>query len=266
MHNSASTILAAIDEFGSKKYLMNIGPRKGVLMCNLITELKPNLMIELGGYIGYSAILFGDAIKKNGGQRYISIECNAEYAKVSRQLVELAGLSDVVKIEVGVSDGILRELAASEERAQKIDLLFIDHYKPAYTHDLKLCEELGLVGPGSTVAADNVIHPGAPEYLAYVRRSVEEKRQLAGDGRSEDAATEHPSNKNWYLKGEQKPAETLTTCVMGNSNLIYDSELIMSYEPNGIPVCAAGVPNVRSLLTFRRMVSRSRGVSANSMG
>lgn len=49
------------------------------------------------------------------------------------------------------------------------------------------------------VAADNVIPPGAPEYLAYVRRSVEEDRQLAADGHSEDVATEHPNNKNWYL-------------------------------------------------------------------
>lgn len=239
MRNSPATILAAIDEFGSEKYFMNIGPRKGILMCNLIAELKPKLMVELGGYIGYSAILLGDAIKKNGGQRYISIECNAEYARISRQLVELAGLSDVVRIRVGVSDGILRELAASEAQGQKVDLLFIDHYKPAYTHDLKLCEELRLVRAGSTVAADNVIHPGAPEYLAYVRRSVEEKRRLADGNRSKDVATEHPSNKNWYLKGERKPVKTLTTHVVGNPNLIFDSELVMSYEPNGIPVCVA---------------------------
>ena len=38
---------------------------------------------------------------------------------------------------------------------RRIDLLFLDHYKPAYTRDLKLCEELGLVAQGSIYVADN---------------------------------------------------------------------------------------------------------------
>jgi catechol O-methyltransferase len=39
-------------------------------------------------------------------------------------------------------------------------MMFLDHYKPAYTTDLKLCEELGLIHKGTVLAADNVIKPG----------------------------------------------------------------------------------------------------------
>lgn len=120
MPKSPSTILAAIDEFDSKKYLMNIGPRKSVMMINFIAELKLTVMVEPSGYIGYSAILFGDAINTNGSQRYVSIKCNAEFAQISRQLVELAGLSHVVTIEVGVSDDILGELTATSQARKSI--------------------------------------------------------------------------------------------------------------------------------------------------
>lgn len=228
-------VIKAIDEFASKKYLMNVGPRKGQLVCNLIATLRPKVMVELGGYVGYSAVLFGDALRKAGGNCYYSLECNPEYAAISGSLVDLAGLKDIVKIEVGTSDSTLKRLHAGG-RLETIDLLFIDHYKPAYKHDLLLCEELRLVKPGSTVAADNVIHPGAPDYLAYVRSSVEDKRITAAGGGT--GWTEHPSNDNWYLRTEQRPRELLKTTVRGNPNLEYDTELIMSFEPNGIPVYA----------------------------
>jgi catechol O-methyltransferase len=131
--------------------------------------------------VGYSCILFGDAVRKAGGQRYFSLERNPEFAAVISSLVDLAGLSDVVKVIVGSSDESIARLH-SAGALNHIDLMFLDHYKPAYTTDLKLCEELKLVTPGSVLAADNVIKPGNPPYLEYVRSTVEEKRKKAADG------------------------------------------------------------------------------------
>jgi catechol O-methyltransferase len=62
----------------------------------------------LGGYIGYSCILFGDAVRKAGGERYYSLEMNPEFAAVIMSLVDLAGLSGIVKVIVGSSDALLR--------------------------------------------------------------------------------------------------------------------------------------------------------------
>jgi catechol O-methyltransferase len=96
-------------------------------------------------------------------------------------LVDLAGLSSTIKVIVGSSDESLHRLH-SAGTLTKIDLMFLDHYKPAYTTDLKLCEELGLIGVGSVLAADNVIKPGNPPYLEYVRSTVAEKKQRAEEG------------------------------------------------------------------------------------
>ena len=228
-------MLRAIDEYGrTKKYLMNVGEDKGKIVTDLIAEVKPRTMVELGGYVGYSALLFGNAVREAGGRRYISLERNPEFAAVIMSLVDLAGLGDVVKVVVGPSAQSIKRLHG-DGTLKHIDLMFLDHYKPAYTTDLKLCEHLGLVNPGSVLAADNVIKPGNPPYLAYVRSSVAEKRERYESGETEKETAEFADRtKNQYIKREGE--EKLSTEIKGNPNLRYESKLVHSFEPTGVPV------------------------------
>lgn len=159
IRGSPERVLAAIDEFGeTKRYLMNVGKFKAKIMTDLIAEVKPRVMVELGGYVGYSAIAFGAALRASGGERYLSLEMNPEFGAVITSLVNLAGLQDIVTVEIGKSSASLRRLSTAGV-LKHVDLLFLDHYKPAYTSDLKLCEELGLVGIGTVLAADNGSSP-----------------------------------------------------------------------------------------------------------
>ncbi|KAF7845883.1 hypothetical protein BT93_L0197 [Corymbia citriodora subsp. variegata] len=235
IRDSPERVLAAIDEYArTQKYLMNVGDDKGKIVTNLISEVKPQTMVELGGYIGYSCILFANAARKAGGKRYFSLERNPEFAAVISSLVDLAGLRDFVRVVVGPSDACLKRLH-SKGLLEKIDLMFLDHYKPAYKTDLKLCEELKLVTKGSVMAADNVIKPGNPPYLEYVNWSVAEKRKAVESGASETGAdarfADRTAKQYATRQGEEKLGET-----RGNPNLVYKSELVHSYEPTGEPV------------------------------
>jgi len=189
----------------------------------------------LGGYIGYSTILFGNAVKKAGGKQYLSFERSPEFGAVIMALIRLAGLDDVVKVEVGSSDAsIMRTYRAGV--LKHIDMMFLDHYKPAYTTDLKLCEELKLVTPGSVMAADNVITPGNPPYLEYVRSSVEEKRNVAQQANGDSGkADSRFADKTAGQYAKRQGEETLNMS-KGNPNLVYKSELVHSFEPTGVPV------------------------------
>ncbi len=236
MRGSPARVLQAIDEFGRTKFMMNVGYHKGKIMADLIAQVKPQVMVELGGYVGYSALVFGDAMRAAGGKRYFSLERNPEFAAVIMSLVDLAGLSDVVKVVVGASGDSIRRLSA-DGALKHIDLLFLDHYKPAYLADLKLCEELGLITPGTVLAADNVIIPGNPPYLRYVRSSVQKKREECERGADENAAgyvdefPEKPRDQYVAREGIENLAD-----VKGNPNLIYESKLVNSFEPSGEPV------------------------------
>lgn len=235
IRNNPQKVLAAIDEFArTKKYLMNVGEDKGKIVCDLISEVKPKVMVELGGYIGYSCILFGNAVREAGGSRYFSLERNPEFAAVIASLADLAGLSDVIKVIVGSSDVSIKRLH-SAGMLKHIDLMFLDHYKPAYTTDLKLCEELGLVTAGSVLAADNVIKPGNPPYLEYVRSTTEEKRKVRAGQTVNGVDTrfaDRTSKQYQRRQGDEKLDEART----GNPNLVYESKLVNSWEPSGVPV------------------------------
>jgi catechol O-methyltransferase len=188
------------------------------------------IQVELGGYVGYSTLLFANAVRKAGGTNYYSLERNPEFAAVITSLLDLSGLSSIARVIVGPSDAGLARLHKNGT-IKKIDLMFLDHYKPAYTNDLKLCERLGLVGPGSVLAADNVIKPGNPPYLAYVRSSVAEKRAAKGQNGDKDGFADRTAKQYLKREGEEKLNEE-----EGDPNLVYESQLVHSFEPTGVPV------------------------------
>jgi len=231
-------ILAAIDEYVEKhSRLMNIGPRKGAFISKLIAERKPSVMIELGGYVGYSAIKFGDVVRSQGGKQYLSLEVNPENAAVANILLELAGLRDFVRIIIGSSNDTLIELIQVEKTISQIEFLFIDHWKDLYLPDLWLLEELNVLKPGvSIIAADNVIMPGAPDYLEWVRASPVQKRKTVKE-------------RKLALSGEDSAATAGVTIdpkrVLGNPNLVYETSIEMFEMGRGkvrMPICLLYFP------------------------
>jgi len=238
-HSDPIAVLNAIDEYGrTQKYLMNVGEDKGKIITNLIEENKPATIVELGGYCGYSAILFSSAQRATGVKhpKYYSLERSPKFAELIKNLIDFAGLEDVVEVRVGPSDESIYKMQA-EGSLKHIDMLFLDHYKPAYITDLKLCEQLGLIDEGTLLVADNVIKPGNPPYLDYVRSTVAEKRkQLAGARRKDGAASKFETLTAFGRTASQYGGvEKLGTEGIGNPNLIYESRLIESWEPTGIP-------------------------------
>ncbi|KAJ5220310.1 hypothetical protein N7468_009514 [Penicillium chermesinum] len=185
IRNNPQKVLAAIDDYHSQfNVLMNIGPTKGAHIVNLLDERKPSTMVELGSYVGYSAILFAEALSKNGGKQYLGLELNPEMAAVANQLIDLAGLQGIAKVLVGSSDDTLKQLV-QDGVIKDIELIFIDHWQERYLPDLWLMEELNLLKPGKSVlVADNIIYPGAPHYLKWVESTTEQKSAMVEAGKA----------------------------------------------------------------------------------
>ena len=212
LRGNPKKVIAAIDTFAQTVTgLINIGQSKGEIVTALISQHKPATMLELGGYIGYSAIMFGDALRQAGGKKYYSVEKNPLFAAVAASLVDLAGLRDVVQVIVGTgAEGIQRLVddGMLQGTESQLGMVFLDHHKPSYTADLKLAEHLGLVGPHSVLVADNMILPGNPPYAEWVRATTAEKKEMIAGASAAD--------------------------VTGNPNLRYRSRSIISYEPSGM--------------------------------
>ncbi|ORX96832.1 S-adenosyl-L-methionine-dependent methyltransferase, partial [Basidiobolus meristosporus CBS 931.73] len=166
----AESVITAIDRYAKTNLLMHVGDKKGKHIDDLIEEHNVKVMVELGGYLGYSALRFSNLLPPNG--HYYSFELNPRFAKAAQTLVEHAGLTSKVTIIVGefktTSEDFLQTYAVDQ-----IDLVFIDHWKDLYVQDMKIIEQLQWLRPGSVVVADNVLFPGAPDYKDYIEDKAE---------------------------------------------------------------------------------------------
>ena len=166
-------VIGMIDDFArSQIFLMNVGDRKGELLDNAVRRARPQLVLELGTYCGYSALRMARLLPPGG--RIVSVEFSGANAEVARRVLAHAGVSDRVRVVVGhLGDGGATLDALEAEHglgAGRLDLLFVDHDKNAYLPDLQRVLERGWLHRGALAVADNVKFPGAPEYRAYMTR------------------------------------------------------------------------------------------------
>ncbi|XP_069503610.1 catechol O-methyltransferase-like isoform X5 [Ambystoma mexicanum] len=165
----AASVVETIDHFcGTVEWAMNVGDQKGKILDRVVLETNPHTVLELGTYCGYSAVRIGKLL--GPGARLISLEMNPAYAKVAKQVISFAGMDRQIEVLVGSTTELIPQLKKKLD-IDTFDMIFLDHWKQSYLPDTKLLEECGLLRKGTVLLADNVICPGAPEYLQYVRNS-----------------------------------------------------------------------------------------------
>jgi catechol O-methyltransferase len=143
--------------------MMNLGDDKGKIVRDVIAQYKPKTILELGGYCGYSGLLFAAV---SGGQVH-TIEPNKDFASIAHRIHQHAGLADRVTIH----EGIIQTNEDFIKQHGPFDLIFVDHVKHLYLQDFLWLQERGAVRKGTVVVGDNIILPGAPDYLAYFQKS-----------------------------------------------------------------------------------------------
>ena len=176
------SVVAAFDAYcWEEGWMMLVGDRKGKVLDAQVTERMSAIamqnsnkrcgmkVLELGTFVGYSATRIGRLLEASGAV-LTTVERNASYASLARDVLEHAGLlSRVVKVaEYPDSSLALEALRASGE---SYDLVFLDHHKDDYLRDAQYLHSNGMLRPGCVIVADNVIFPGCPDYLAWVRSS-----------------------------------------------------------------------------------------------
>ncbi|MBW6478493.1 MAG: O-methyltransferase [Bacteroidales bacterium] len=153
-HTSAeSNVLKRLNRETHAKVLrprMLSGHMQGKLLEMISCMLKPETIIEIGTYTGYSAICLALGLRPGG--KLHTIDHNPELESFTRSFFEEAGLSEVIEYHIGEASDILPQLTGP------FDLVFIDADKENY---LKYYEEsLGKLRKGGIILADNVLWSG----------------------------------------------------------------------------------------------------------
>lgn len=163
-------VIDAFDRFAyEESFLFNVGDEKGELLDATIERLKPQRVLELGTYLGYSALRIARRMPASG--HVYTIEWNADNAATARRIIEHAGATSRITVIQGSLDDERTFRALVEQHGfgpGALDVLFLDHDKDAYGRDFERLLGAGWLHPGSVVLADNVLIPGAPAYRALI--------------------------------------------------------------------------------------------------
>ncbi|XP_051888332.1 catechol O-methyltransferase-like [Pristis pectinata] len=169
VQGDAKSIVDNVDRYcREKEWAMNVGDEKGQILDRVLEEANPSTVLELGTYCGYSALRMVCVLKP--GARLLTIEFNPANASVAKQIFHFAGVEGKVELLEGASEDIIPQLK-KQHKVDTVDFVFLDHWKDRYQPDTRLLEECSLLRKGSVLLADNVISPGAPEFLQYVRNN-----------------------------------------------------------------------------------------------
>ena len=165
--------IRTIDKYAyQKKFLINVGDKKGAILDRVIQKARPKRVMELGAYVGYSALRIASQLPQGG--HLFSIEFNPANAEIARRIVAHAGAADKITFINGrLGDGGKTLNALRDQygfSASCLDVIFIDHAKEAYLPDLQSMLSAQWLHSGTVVVADNVRFPGAPEYKSYMEK------------------------------------------------------------------------------------------------
>lgn len=87
-------VIDAIDSFCFKHWMMNLGPEKAKIALKALKLVKSRVVVEIGGYCGYSALTFAHNTPEDC--KIYSIEINEVYAGISKRILQHAGLAHKV--------------------------------------------------------------------------------------------------------------------------------------------------------------------------
>ena len=126
------------------------GHLQGRVLSFLSKTLKPNLVLEIGTYTGYSALCLAEGLSEQG--KLITIDSNEETNYFAKQFIQHSIYSNKIELVTGHAQTIIPTLQ------HQFDIVFIDADKKNYSlyYDLTIDK----VSLGGLIIADNVLWSG----------------------------------------------------------------------------------------------------------
>ncbi|HEX8287212.1 MAG TPA: O-methyltransferase [Pyrinomonadaceae bacterium] len=123
---------------------------QGRILSLLSKMIQPKVVLEIGTYLGYSALCFAEGLAAGG--KVITLDVNAETQAFAKSSAEKSGYSDRIEFRLGGAAEIIPELN------ETFDLVFIDADKENYSNYYRLVFDKLRVG--GFIIADNVLWSG----------------------------------------------------------------------------------------------------------
>lgn len=123
---------------------------QGRILSMFSNMIRPKVVLEIGTYLGYSALCLAEGLVDGG--KVITLDILEDTNKIARSFVERTKFKDCIEFHLGNATDIIPTLH------ETFDLVFIDADKPNYSNYYNLVFDK--VRPGGFIIADNVLWSG----------------------------------------------------------------------------------------------------------
>ena len=130
--------------------MMLSGLYQGRLLAMFSKMLQPKTILEIGTYMGYSALCLAEGLAENG--RIITIDIEPETNEIAKDFWAKTEFNDKIESHLGQADEIIPNLD------ETFDLVFIDADKSNYSNYYDLVFPKMRIG--GLIIADNVLWSG----------------------------------------------------------------------------------------------------------
>jgi caffeoyl-CoA O-methyltransferase len=147
---------AVLEELTRTTHLKTVHPQmlsgkvQGSFLSMISRMIRPQNILEIGTFTGYSAYCLSRGLSKNG--KLVTIEINDEMEDLIRDFFDRAGIAPSTELIIGDARKVIPTLNTP------FDLVFIDGNKEHYPEYYKVC--LKALKPGGYMIADNVLWGG----------------------------------------------------------------------------------------------------------
>ena len=129
---------------------MASGHLQGRLLKMLVEMIRPQTILEVGTFSGYSAISMAEGLSDDG--RLYTFEINDEMEDFTRPWIEGSAVADKITFLIGDA------LVEAPKLGITFDMAFIDGDKRTYRETFEMV--MGILRPGGFILADNTLWDG----------------------------------------------------------------------------------------------------------
>ena len=123
---------------------------QGRVLSLLTKMIQPKTILEIGTYLGYSALCFAEGLAEGG--KIITLDVNADMHAAAKSFVEKSEYADRIEFRLGNATEIIPQMN------EIFDLVFIDADKENYSNYYHLVFDKLRIG--GYIIADNVLWSG----------------------------------------------------------------------------------------------------------